>query len=160
MLINIFLRLAIARKSITQDACTELLDYLRQDNGTFSSDQCKEFARIAVTRCNALQNQGGAAANEDENQTNMYLHLYYPDWLWSVLKSDESMTNKLSHQAEFWVKHLGLRHASEVTKRLGVAIAQVAAGEAIDPQLGCSRPMPRSPWVIDGRSPLANHVNC
>ena len=122
--------------SITQDACTELLDYLQQDHGTFSSDQHKELARLAVSRCEALQNQGGAAASEDENQTNNYLHLYYPDWLWSVLRSDESMTNKLSHEAEFWVKHLGLRNACEITKRLGVAIGQVASGQAIDPQLG------------------------
>ena len=40
--------------------------------------------------------------------------------------------NKLSHTASFLVKNLGIRHASAMTKRLAVSIAQVASDHDVD----------------------------
>ena len=126
----------LARKivQITQEQCTEIFAYLKDDKGMFTSDQRKTLAHLVNTRCTATTTEAGSASNND-SQTNLHLQRYYPDWLWSVIKSDDSVANKLAHTADFWVKHLGLRNACELTKRLGVAIVQAASDQPINPQL-------------------------
>ena len=81
-----------ARPTIDQDECSQLFEHLTVDNGTFSSEDRKTIAKLAQARCNAIVAQGGSAA-EDDHQTNLFLHRYYPDWLWSILLSDECMHN-------------------------------------------------------------------
>ena len=129
----------LIRKSsgIDQSELTDVFEYLQEDNGTFNVDQRSSIAKLAQARCNTLD-QCGAAGDED-NQDNLFLMYYYPDWLWSILKSDDTMNNKLTHTGEFLVKHLGIRHASATTKRLAVAIAQVASNDDIDPDKGYSQ---------------------
>ena len=52
---------------------------------------------------------------------------------------DDSLDNKLRHQVGCWVKNLGIRYACDHTKRLAVAISQVASELPIDPDLGCDK---------------------
>ena len=124
-------------KDITQNDCTELLEYLAEDSGTFTHDQRTNFAQVANTRFVALQGGGAASASDEVSQKHLYVHHYYPDWLWSlILSTEEDMHNKILHTADFWVRRLGIRYACEQTKRLGVAILHVASKIQLDPQLG------------------------
>ena len=123
-----------AKSSISQDECSELFEYLEVDNNTFTKEQRTSIAQLANTRCGSLMDQG-ASASGDSHQKNLHLQFYYPAWLWSIIKSDDNMRNKIMHTAEFWVKHLGIRQACEQTKRLGIAILHVAADLPVDPNL-------------------------
>jgi hypothetical protein len=120
--------------NLTQDDVTSLLEHLVVDNGTFNGDDRKEIGRLAQSRLQSVLAAGGASDKKD--QAHKYLYLYYPDWLWQIVRSTESMHNKLNHTADFWISQLGLRDPDENTKRLGVAILHEASGVPIDPQLG------------------------
>ena len=109
---------------------TNVMSYFDADkyNGPFSEEHRQNIARQAHNRCKTNANDG-----DDSAQDHLFLQHYYPDWLWKVLKSDNDMYNKLSHTAQFFVKHLGIRNASANTKRLAVAIIQVASKQGVDP---------------------------
>ena len=92
-----------ANTNITQEECTSVLEYLKDDKGSFSTEQRHEIGKLANMRCGAIVSRKPESSAGDDNQTNLFLHLYFPDWLWSVLLSDESMANKLAHIALFLV---------------------------------------------------------
>ena len=56
------------------------------------------------------------------------------------------------HQAEFWIKNLGLRTPCELTKRLGVAIVQVASDSPVDSLLGYNQLHDLSGIIVRKRS--------
>ena len=118
---------------IPQHDCTDLIEYLNKDNDMFTKEQRQSIASAAQIRCDS---KIVSDASDLVSQTNLYLQHYYPTWLWAIIKSDDSIDNKLSHQASFMVSQLGIRAACERTKRIAVAIAQVGSQQAVSPEVG------------------------
>ena len=121
---------------ISQAEGAEVLEHLQVDNGTFDADQRSDLAVAVTRRQTTLQDVDTNSSIGTQSQVHMYTHAYYPDWLWRILLSDDTMGNKLIHVGEFWVNNLGLFYPDEATKRLGVATVQVASGAAVDADLG------------------------
>lgn len=140
--------------NITQDDVTSLLEHLVVDNGTFTDDDRKEIGKIAQSRLQSVLAACGASDKKD--QAHKYLYLYYPDWLWQIIRSTESMQNKLNHTADFWISQLGIRDPDENTKRLGVAILHEASGVSIDPQLGYDHLHDLAAAIVRKRSVIAS----
>ena len=89
--------------SIAQEHCTDVLEYLQSDLGTFSNDERLEIARVTNARYMSLA-AGGVVPDGSSTQKNKYVYNYYPEWLWTIITSDDSVDNKNNHQAQFWIK--------------------------------------------------------
>jgi hypothetical protein len=111
-------------RSISQEECTELLLYLQVDRGTFSHD-----ARMVIAKLINGKLEVGAAvlAGDGANQSNPHFYNYCPNWLWDILLSDDTFTNKMTHTGEFLVNQLGHRHVDDPTKRLVLATIGAAS---------------------------------
>ena len=83
---------ALIRKmpSISQDECTDLFEYLQVDRNTFSDDARKVLAKLINGRC-----ETGDTVSDDAAQSNPYLHMYYPAWLWDIILSNDTDSNKM-----------------------------------------------------------------
>lgn len=121
---------------ISQAEGTEVLEHLQIDSGTFDADQRAELAVAVTTRQTTLQAADATTSTGTQTQVHLHLHKYYPDWLWRIILSDDTMDNKLVHMGEYWVTNLGLCYPDESTKRLGAAIVQIASNAAVDADLG------------------------
>lgn len=131
-----------SRTNIEQHECSELLDHLQKENDVFTFEQRQHVAKLATTRAETLSAQGGAAidnADEEDFQDNEHLHTYLPDWLWSILESDDTFDNKNAQFVMFMIKNLGIRKPSGPLKRLMEAILEIASKEAIDPDRAYKR---------------------
>ena len=79
---------------ISQAQCADVFDHMGHDNNTFSADQRKEIASITSTRHQTLHAAETNIASNSQNQVNLYTHQYYPNWLWTIILSSDSMGNK------------------------------------------------------------------
>ena len=121
---------------ISQAQGCEALEHLQQDGGTFNAAQRKDLAAAVSGRQSVLQDAITNTASTSCSQTNLHCQKYFPDWLWRIIMSGDTVDNKLIHVAEFWADHLGLLYPCEHTKRLAVAIVQVASNQPVDADLG------------------------
>lgn len=133
-----------------QSAVTEALEYLTDETCCFSAEDRATIGAQLVATTQSRTSRGSDTTGD--NQSNLYLYDYYPDQLWAIFRADDSIDNKLRHQADFWVKHLGLLKPSEKTKRLGVAIVHEASSRPIDPEDGYNHLHDLAGFVVAKRS--------
>ena len=130
-----------ASTNLTQESLTELNEYLEAERGTFTATQRGDISATAEQcfECETARADPCADADGGAYQKHYHLHHWYPDWLWSIIKSQDNINNKLGQVAEFFIAQLGLRDSDESTRRLAVAIVEAASGAPIDPDLSYTR---------------------
>ena len=126
-------------EGLIQAHLTELNEYLEAERGTFSGEERTEISAVAE-QCFEVANASKVDTPTEEGfQKHYHMQHWYPDWLWSIIMSTDTMSAKLQQTAEFWIEQLGLRDPDEKTKRLGVAICEAASSTPIDPQQSYDR---------------------
>ena len=125
---------ALSRMETRHDEASDLLEALLQPS-SFSKEQTQAIAKAAgaagMTRLDAAGQDHRSTHTEQEHN---FLHNYFPNSVWAILRSDETLKNKMKHCADFMVRVLGLRHPSAKTKRLAVVIMHVASHMDPEPQ--------------------------
>ena len=127
----------IGSMTFSQDDATELLMVLADTAPCPFDDDQKTAIGEAL-----IGNQDGDPVATTVNRTTCkeqdhnFMYDYFPQLIWDLIRSDDSLKNKFKHTVHFCVETLQLRNASAQTRRLLVAIVHEASGEDKDPD-GC-----------------------
>jgi hypothetical protein len=114
--------------SFDQTLGTDLLEVLAGATSPFSAGQRHN---ISTTVTAILDGDASVATTANRNyakeQSHPFVYNYFPAKLWTVVKSDDTMTNKMRHVSHFLIANLGCRNASANTKRVVIATLHVAS---------------------------------
>ena len=118
--------------SPTMEEVTVAMQYLHQDNGTFSLEQRQELSSIAKASMRTelarkVQRSGYIA------QKHMHLEKYLTAKMWGVLSSSDIKKNKFQHLAHFLIDTLGMRYIDAQTRKVAVVIVHLASDLDPDP---------------------------
>ena len=118
--------------SPTMEEVTVAMQYLHQDNGTFSLEQRQELSSIAKASMRTefarkVQRSGYVA------QKNMNLEKYLTAKMWGILSSSDTKKNKFQHLAHFLIDTLGMRYIDAQTRKVAVVIVHLASDLDPDP---------------------------
>ena len=118
--------------SPTMEEVTVAMQYLHQDNGTFSLEQRQELSSIAKASMRTelarkVQRSGYIA------QKHMHLEKYLTAKMWGVLSSSDIKKNKFKHLAHFLIDTLGMRYIDAQTRKVAVVIVHLASDLDPDP---------------------------
>ena len=119
-----------------QDQATELLEKLAEEDPAcpFTAAQKEAIGDVLITAEDG-DHKDAAPSNRvvNKEQEHAYIFNYFPEILWSVMKSAETLKNKFKHVAHFCVENIQLRNACAKTRRLIVATVHEASNEDKDP---------------------------
>ncbi len=113
---------------VDQESATELLEALASDASPFNGDQRNRIANVLQSIMDGEQD----IATMDhracaEAQQCLTIYKYWPEQLWAIAKSNDTLKNKFRHVAQFCVTVLRLRNPSPQTLRTIVATLHVAS---------------------------------
>ena len=125
----------MGKTDMNQDDATLLLEALAGEDSPFNKEQ---RIRISQVVQNVMNDEKDVATTHTTNavkeQSCMKSYNYYPEELWAVLKSNDTLKNKFKHMAHFLVDVMQCRNPDQRSKRIIVATAHVASGLAPDPE--------------------------
>ena len=110
------------------EAATEVTEALSGESRVFNANQ---RGRMSAMVLKVMAGEAGLAATTRtyaEDQECLCSYNYYPDKIWLVLQSDDTLKNKMRHLSSFLIESLQLRNPNADTKRRIVATLHVASG--------------------------------
>ena len=114
--------------TIAPDDSSAVLEALSGDTDSFPRDVRASLAGalLDIVTSRSASNASSEVRSKKQ-QAVPTLYRYLPESRWSILKSQETMENKMRHLVDFMQDVLGVRRADEPTRVLAVSLTHVAS---------------------------------
>ena len=124
----------LGKLDMDQDAATELLEALADEGSLFNKDQRTRISKVIQGIMSDEVHVASTRAKPTvKEQSFLKSYNYYPEPLWAVLRSNDTIKNKFKHVSNFLVDVMQCRNPDQQSKRIIVATVHVASGLSPEP---------------------------